>query len=48
MELTAQERLIQFIHNLTDEECKLIVSFLMQEGRTIGDADCTAPKESGI
>ena len=31
MELTAQEKLIQFIHSLTDEECKIIVSFLMQE-----------------
>jgi hypothetical protein len=31
MELTAQEKLIQFIHNLTDEECKQIVSFLTRE-----------------
>lgn len=30
MELTAQEKLIQFIHNLTDEECERIVSFLAQ------------------
>lgn len=31
MELTAQEKLIQFIHSLTDEECKLIISLLAQE-----------------
>jgi hypothetical protein len=47
MELTAQEKLTQFIHSLTDEECKIIVAFLMQD-RTIGDAGCTAPKECGI
>ena len=44
MELTAQEKLIQFIHSLTDEECRTIVAFLTQEDSTIGDADCTAPK----
>jgi hypothetical protein len=48
MELTAQEKLIQFIHSLTDEECQMIVAFLTQEDSTIGDADCTAPKETGI
>ena len=26
-----QERLIQFINNLTDEECEIIVSYLAQE-----------------
>ena len=26
-----QEKLIQFIHNLTDEECEKIVTYLMQE-----------------
>jgi hypothetical protein len=31
MELTAQEKLIQFIHSLTVEECDLIVSYLTQE-----------------
>jgi hypothetical protein len=31
MEMTMQEKLIQFIHNLTDEECEMIVFFLMQE-----------------
>ena len=31
MEMTMQEKLIQFIHDLTDEECDLIVSRLMQE-----------------
>jgi hypothetical protein len=31
MELTTQEKLIQFIHSLTDEECERIVSFLTQE-----------------
>ena len=31
METTAQEKLIQFIHRLTDEECERIVSFLAQE-----------------
>jgi hypothetical protein len=31
MELTAQEKLIQFIHSLTTEECELIVSRLYQE-----------------
>lgn len=40
METTKQEKLIQFIHSLTDEECKLIVSRL-----GLGDAGCTAPKE---
>lgn len=40
METTKQEKLIQFIHSLTDEECKLIVSLL-----GLGDAGCTAPKE---
>lgn len=40
METTKQEKLIQFIHSLTDEECKLIISYL-----GLGDADCTAPKE---
>lgn len=44
MELTAQEKLTQFIHSLTDEECEMIVSLLMQENSTIGDADCTAPR----
>ena len=33
-----REKLIQFIHSLTDEECELIVSLL-----GLGDADCTAP-----
>ena len=46
--MTAQEKLIQFIHSLTDEECQLIVAYLAQEDSTIGDADCTAPKETGI
>jgi hypothetical protein len=31
METTMKERLIQFIHDLTDEECDMIVSHLMQE-----------------
>ena len=31
MEMTMQERLIQFITNLTDEECEMIVSYLTQE-----------------
>lgn len=31
MEMTMQEKLLQFIHNLTDEECEKIVSYLMQE-----------------
>ena len=31
METTMQERLIQFINSLTDEECETIVSYLMQE-----------------
>lgn len=31
METTMQEKLIQFILNLTDEECEMIVSHLMQE-----------------
>lgn len=31
MEMTMQEKLIQFIHNLTDEECKMIVAYLTQE-----------------
>ena len=31
MEMTAQEKLIQFIHGLTDEECERIVSFLTKE-----------------
>ena len=31
MEMTMQEKLIQFINNLTDEECEMIVSYLMQE-----------------
>ena len=31
MEMTMQEKLIQFILNLTDEECAMIVSHLMQE-----------------
>ena len=48
MDATAQEKLIQFIHSLTDAECEKIVSYLMQEDNTIGDAGCTAPKESGI
>ena len=30
MEMTMQERLIQFINDLTDEECEMIVSYLMQ------------------
>jgi hypothetical protein len=41
MELTAKEELIQFILSLTTEECELIIS-------TIGDTECTAPKEVGI
>lgn len=28
--MTAQEKLIQFIHNLTDEEADIIVSFLKE------------------
>jgi hypothetical protein len=39
MEETAQERLMQFIHSLTDEECKMIVSFIENEKYTIGDSD---------
>ena len=31
MEMTMQERLIQFINDLTDEECEMIVSYLTQE-----------------
>jgi hypothetical protein len=31
METTMKERLIQFILSLTDEECDMIVSHLMQE-----------------
>jgi hypothetical protein len=31
METTMKEKLIQFIHNLTDEECDIIVSHLMKE-----------------
>lgn len=31
MEMTMQEKLIQFINNLTDAECEKIVSYLMQE-----------------
>lgn len=27
-EITAKEKLIEFIHNLTDEECKIIISAL--------------------
>lgn len=41
METTMREKLIQFIHSLTNEECELIVSAL-KEG--LGDADCTAPR----
>lgn len=29
--ITAKEKLIEFIHNLTDEEVKIIVSFLNQK-----------------
>jgi hypothetical protein len=39
MEETAQERLMQFIHSLSDEECKMIVSFIESEKYTIGDSD---------
>lgn len=31
MEMTMQERLIQFIHSLTDEECEMIVSALQEQ-----------------
>ena len=31
METTAQEKLLQFIRNLTDEECEIIVSYLTKE-----------------
>ena len=31
MEMTMQEKLIQFIHSLTDEECEMIVSILKKE-----------------
>lgn len=31
MELTTREKLIQFIHSLTTEECELIISRLSQE-----------------
>lgn len=31
MEMTKQEELIQFILNLTDEECEMIVAYLTQE-----------------
>ena len=31
METTMQEKLIQFILNLTNEECDMIVSHLMQD-----------------
>ena len=31
MEESAQEKLIQFIHSLTDEECETIVAYLTQE-----------------
>jgi hypothetical protein len=31
METTMKEKLIQFIHNLTDEECEIIVSHLTKE-----------------
>ena len=31
MEMTMQEKLIKFINNLTDEECEMIVAYLMQE-----------------
>ena len=27
-EMTTKEKLIEFIHNLTDEECKIIISGL--------------------
>ena len=30
-ERTAKEKLIEFIHNLTTEECDLIVSLLQEE-----------------
>ena len=43
METTSQEKLIQFIHSLTNAECEMIVSFLMQENYTLGEADCSAP-----
>lgn len=33
MEASAQEKLIQFIHSLTDEECELIVAYLTQENK---------------
>lgn len=28
--MTAKEKLIEFIHNLTDEECKIIISSLSE------------------
>lgn len=28
---TSKEKLIEFIHNLTDEECKKIIAFLKSE-----------------
>ncbi len=30
-ELSMQEKLIEFIHNLTDEECEIIVSAIAEE-----------------
>jgi hypothetical protein len=36
MEATAQEKLIQFIMGLTDEECKKIVAYLTQENMKRG------------
>ena len=31
MEMTMQEKLIQFINNLTDEECEMIVAYLTEQ-----------------
>ena len=41
METTMKEKLIQFIHDLTDEECEMIVSHLMQE-ETKAEANLSA------
>ena len=35
---TMQEKLIQFILGLTDEECEMIVSFLQQCDHPLADA----------
>ena len=31
MEMTMQEKLIQFINNLTDEKCEMIVAYLSKD-----------------